>query len=58
MRHDCRMVDVLQTYKKGGDAGGSLLYNLNAIVASVYHDDAPVAVDGDAATRVAELSVA
>ena len=41
----------------GGAAGGSSLQNLHAIVAGVSHDDAPVAVDGDAATREAELSV-
>ena len=39
-------------------AGGSSLQNLHAIVVGVSHDDAPVAVDGDAATRAVELSVA
>ena len=43
--------------KKGGGAGGSSLQNLHAIVEGVSHDDAPVAVDGDAAIRAAELSV-
>mgnify|MGYP000250450677 CR=1 FL=1 len=55
MCHGCRKVDVLQTYKKGGDAGGSLLENLYAMDASVNHDDSTVAVDGDAAIRRAEL---
>ena len=41
-----------------GAAGGSSLQNLHAMVEGVSHDDAPVAADGDAATRVAELSVA
>ena len=40
-----------------GAAGGSSLQNLHAMVVGVSHDDAPVAVDGDAATRVVELSV-
>jgi hypothetical protein len=44
--------------KKGGGAGGSSLKNLHAIVEGVSHDDTPVAVDGDAATRAVELSVA
>ena len=44
--------------KKGGGAGGSSLQNLHAMVAAVSHDDAPVAVDGDAATRAVESSVA
>ena len=39
-------------------AGGSSLKNLHAKVVGVSHDHAPVAVDGDAATRAAELSVA
>ena len=42
----------------GGDAGGSSLENLQAMVVGVSHDDAPVAVDGDTATREVELSVA
>ena len=42
----------------GGAAGGSSLQNLHAMVAAVSHDDAPVTVDGDAALRAAELSVA
>jgi hypothetical protein len=42
----------------GGAAGGSSHQNLHAIVALVSHDDEPVAVDGDAATRVEELPVA
>ena len=40
-----------------GEIGNSL-ENLHAMVEGVSHDDAPVAVDGDAATRVAEFSVA
>ena len=32
--------------------------NLHAIVVGVGHDDAPVAVDGDAAIRLVELSFA
>ena len=43
---------------KWGGAGGSSLQNLHAMVEGVSHDDAPVAVDGDAATREVELSVA
>ncbi len=43
--------------KKGGGAGGSSLQNLHAMVEGVSHDDAPVAIDGDAAKRVEELSV-
>jgi hypothetical protein len=42
----------------GGGAGGSSLQSLHAMVEGVSHDDAPVAVDGDAATRLVELSVA
>ena len=38
----------------GGAAGGSSLQNLHAMVVGVSHDDAPVAVDGDAATRLVE----
>jgi hypothetical protein len=38
--------------------GGSSLENLHAIVECVSHDHAPVAVDGDAATRLVELRVA
>ena len=42
----------------GGRGGSSSLENLHAMVAGVGHDDAPVAVDGDAAIRMEELSVA
>ena len=42
----------------GAGAGGSSLKNLHAMVVGVSHDDAPVAVDGDAAIRFEELSVA
>ena len=42
----------------GGARGGSSFENLHAMVAGVSHDDAPVAVDGHAATRLVELSVA
>ncbi len=42
----------------GGAAGGTTHQNLHAMVVGVSHDDAPVAVDGDAATRLVELSVA
>ena len=42
----------------GGSGGGSSLQNLHAMVAAVSHDHAPVAVDGDAATRAVELPVA
>ena len=42
----------------GGGAGGSSLENLHAMVEGVSHDDAPVAVDGNAATRLDEFSVA
>ena len=41
----------------GRCAGGSSHKNLHAMVAVVSHDDAPVAVDGDAAVRTAELPV-
>ena len=34
------------------------MQHLHAVVAVVTHDDAPVAVDGDAAMRRAELAVA
>ena len=44
--------------EKGRGAGGSSLENLHAMVEGVSHDDAPVAVDGDAATRVLEFCVA
>jgi len=45
--------------RRGGGAGGSSLQNLHAmVVVGVSHDDAPVAVDGDAASREAEWSVA
>ena len=44
--------------KKKGGGGGSSLENLHAMVAGVGHDDAPVAVDGDAAIGEAELPVA
>ena len=45
--------------KEGGrEGGGSSLENLNAMVAGVSHDHAPVAVDGDAAKRLVELPVA
>ena len=43
---------------EGGLKGGSSLENLHAMVTGVSHDHAPVAVDGDAATRAAELPVA
>jgi len=42
----------------GGDAGDTSLENLHAMDGGVSHDDAPVAVDGNAATRVDELPVA
>ncbi len=42
----------------GGGGGGSSLQNLHAMVVGVSHDHAPVAVDGDAAIRAAELPVA
>ncbi len=41
----------------GRCAGGSSHKNLHATVAVVSHDDAPVAVDGDAAQRTAKLPV-
>ena len=44
--------------RRGGGAGGSSIQNLHAIVEGVSHDDAPVAVDGDAALRAVEQSVA
>ncbi len=46
--------------RRGGGVGaacGSLLENLHAIVVGVSHDDAPAAVDGNAATRFEELFV-
>ena len=47
---------------EGGDAergrGGSSLENLHAMVEGISHDDAPVAVDGNATKRLVELSVA
>ena len=42
----------------GGRRGSSSLENLHAIVVGVGHDDAPVAVDGDAAIGAVELPVA
>ncbi len=42
----------------GEGAGGSSLQNLHKMVAVVSHDDAPVAVDSDAALRVVELEAA
>ena len=42
--------------KKGGGAGGNSLQNLHAMVVGVNNDDAPVAVDGDAALRVAKFA--
>jgi hypothetical protein len=42
----------------GGVAGGSSRENLHAMVEAVSHHDAPVAVDGNAAIRAVELSVA
>jgi len=39
-------------------AGGRSLENLHAIVVGVSHHDAPVAVDGNAALRAVELSIA
>ncbi len=44
--------------REGGLRGGSSLENLHAIVTTVSHDHAPVAVDGDAAIRLVELPVA
>ncbi len=41
-----------------GGASGSSLKNLHTMVEGVGHDDAPVAVDGNAATRSVELSIA
>ena len=43
---------------EGGGVGGSSRQNVHAMVVGVSHDDAPVAVDGDAAKRAVELSVA
>ena len=43
-------------YRRYG--GGGSLENLHAMVEGVSHDDAPVAVDGDAATRAVKFSVA
>jgi hypothetical protein len=43
---------------RGRVAGGSSLENLHAMVEGVSHDDAPVAVDGNAAKRGLQLSVA
>ena len=43
--------------KTGGGAGDSSLENLHAMVVGVSYHDAPVAVDGNAATRLVELSV-
>jgi len=42
----------------GGAAGGSSLENLHTMVPGVSHHDAPVAVDGNTARRLVELSVA
>jgi hypothetical protein len=46
-------------FAEEGKAGGKLrlLQNLNAMVAGIAHDDAPVAVDGDAAIWTAELPI-
>ena len=44
--------------KGGRGACGSSLEILHAMVAGDSHDDAPVAVDGNAAKRKVELSVA
>jgi len=54
----CNGAAANDAYLSRGDAGGSSLHNLHAMVAGVSHDDAPVAVDGDAAKRAVELSVA
>ena len=43
--------------KEGGGAGGSSLDNLHEMLHGVSHDDAPVAVDDDAATRHADMFV-
>ena len=40
------------------EAGNSSLEDVRAKVAAVGHDHAPVAVDGDAATRAVELPIA
>ena len=42
----------------GGGVGGRSLENLHTVVEGISHDDAPVAVDGNAAKRVVQLSVA
>jgi hypothetical protein len=42
----------------GGVAVGSSLENLHAMVVGVSHHDAPVAVDGNAAVKFGEFSVA
>jgi len=49
-----------QTGRGMGGAGacGGSLENLHAMVAEVSHHDAPVAVDGNAAFRAVETSVA
>jgi hypothetical protein len=44
--------------RKGGGAGGTSLENLHAMVVGVSHHNAPVAVNGNAAIRVLQLSVA
>ena len=44
--------------EEGGGAAGSSLENLHAMVIAISHNDAPVAVDGNAAKRLVELSVA
>ena len=53
----CNGAAANDAYLSRGDAGGSSLHNLHAMVAGVSHHDAPVTVDGNAATRVAELRV-
>ncbi len=44
--------------QEGGGVGGSSLENLHAMVVGVSHHDAPVPVNGNAATKAVELSVA
>ncbi len=44
--------------KDGGGGCSSSLENLHAMVFCVSHDDAPVAVDGNAVIRGVALSVA
>ena len=54
----CNGAAANDAYLSRRGAGCSSLHNLHAMVAGVSHDDAPVAVDGNAAIGGEEMSVA